>query len=91
MEGNCSANILNIHARLMVHFLDEVELAGWYIIDWYSILTSLWGILKDLRKKAHVKPSIVDGPLVHGSCMYINRVLQRGWSEHVIIMEWKGG
>ena len=69
LEEHFSTSILNIQVHLLVHLVDEVQLAGTVHARWMFFLERFMKTLKGfVRQKAWPEGSMAEGWLVQESC-----------------------
>ena len=69
-------SILDIQVHLLIHMVDEVELAGTVHTRWMFYLERFMKVLKGyVRQEAHPEGSMVEGWLVQESTFYITEFL----------------
>ena len=69
-------SILGIQVHLLIHLVDEVELAGTVHTHWMFYLERFMKVLKGyVRQKVHPEGSMAEGWLVQESTFYITKFL----------------
>lgn len=76
LEKYFPTSILNIQVHLLVHLVDEVQLAGTVHARWMFFLERFMKTLKGfVRQKARPEGSMAEGWLVQESCVFISGYL----------------
>ena len=76
LEDHFPMSILNIQVHLLVHLVDEVQLARTVHARWMFFLERFMKTLKGfVRQKARPEGSMVEGWLVQESCVFISGYL----------------
>jgi len=76
IEEHFPTSILNIQVHLLVHLVDEVEIAGTVHARWMFFLERFMKTLKGfVRQKARPEGSMSEGWLVQESCVFISEYL----------------
>ncbi|MCO5547670.1 hypothetical protein L7F22_001121 [Adiantum nelumboides] len=87
LEEHFPTSILNIQVHLLVHLVDEVEIAGTVHAQWMFFLERFMKTLKGfVRQRARPKGSMAEGWMVQESCVFISEYLTR--SQNNIIELW---
>ncbi|MCO5586268.1 hypothetical protein L7F22_040207 [Adiantum nelumboides] len=87
LEDHFPTSILNIQVHLLVHLVDEVEIAGTVHARWMFFLERFMKTLKGfVRQRARPKGSMAKGWMVQESCVFISEYLTR--SQNNIIELW---
>ena len=78
LEEHFPTSILNIQVHLLVHLVDEVEIAGTVHAQWMFFLERFMKTLKGfVRQRAQPKGSMVEGWMVQESCVFVLEYLSR--------------
>ncbi|MCO5560912.1 hypothetical protein L7F22_014532 [Adiantum nelumboides] len=78
LEEHFPTSILNIQVHLLVHLVDEVEIAGTVHARWMFFLERFMKTLKGfVRQRARLEGSMVEGWLVQESCVFVSEYLSR--------------
>lgn len=76
LEDHFPTSILNVQVHLLVHLVDEVQLAGTVHARWMFFLERFMKTLKGfVRQKARPEGSMAEGWLVQESCVFISGYL----------------
>lgn len=76
LEEHFPTSILNIQLHLLVHLVDEVQIAGTVHARWMFFLERFMKTLKGfVRQRARPEGSMAEGWLVQESCVYISEYL----------------
>ncbi|MCO5547710.1 hypothetical protein L7F22_001161 [Adiantum nelumboides] len=87
LEEHFPTSILNIQVHLLVHLVDEVEIAGTVHAQWMFFLERFMKTLKGfVRQRARPEGSMAEGWMVQESCVFISEYLTR--SQNNIIELW---
>lgn len=87
LEEHFPTSILNIQAHLLVHLVDEVEIAGTVHARWMFFLERFMKTLKGfVRQRARPEGSMAEGWLVQESCVFISEYLLR--SSNNVVQLW---
>ena len=87
LEEHFPISILNIQVHLLVHFVEEVDIAGTVHARWMFFLESFMKTLKGfVRQRAQPKGSMVEGWMVQDSCVFVFEYLSR--SQNKILELW---
>ncbi|MCO5594101.1 hypothetical protein L7F22_048122 [Adiantum nelumboides] len=78
LEEHFPTRILNIQVHLLVHLVDEVEIAGTVHARWMFFLERFMKTLKGfVRQRARPEGSMAEGWLVQESCVFVSEYLSR--------------
>ncbi|MCO5604928.1 hypothetical protein L7F22_059103 [Adiantum nelumboides] len=78
LEEHFPISILNIQVHLLVHLVDEVEIAGTVHARWMFFLERFMKTLKGfVRQRARHEGSMAEGWLVQESCVFVSEYLSR--------------
>ncbi|MCO5608655.1 hypothetical protein L7F22_062869 [Adiantum nelumboides] len=78
LEEHFPTSILNIQVHLLVHLVDEVEIAGTVHARWMFFLERFMKTLKGfVRQRARLEGSMAKGWLVQESCVFVSEYLSR--------------
>ncbi|MCO5572395.1 hypothetical protein L7F22_026149 [Adiantum nelumboides] len=78
LEEHFPTSILNIQVHLLVHLVDEVEIAGTMHARWMFFLERFMKTLKGfVRQRARPEGSMAEGWLVQESCVFVSEYLSR--------------
>ena len=87
MEEHFPTSILTIQVHLLVHLVDEVEIAGTVHARWMFFLERFMKTLKGfVRQRARPEGSMAKGWMVQESCVLISEYLSR--SQNNILELW---
>ncbi|MCO5586668.1 hypothetical protein L7F22_040610 [Adiantum nelumboides] len=87
LEEHFPTSILNIQVHLLVHLVDEVEIASTVHARWMFFLERFMKTLKGfVRQRARSEGSMAEGWIVQDSCVFISEYLTR--SQNNIIELW---
>ena len=76
LEEHFPTSILNVQVHLLVHLVDEVQIAGTVHACWMFFLERFMKTLKGfVRQKARPEGSMAEGWLVQESCVFISGYL----------------
>ena len=82
---------MDIPTHLLLHLANEVQAAGTVHSQWMFYLERFMKILKGfVRQKTRLEGSMVEGWLVHETCVYVTEFMRRmrGFNDHDIPLLW---
>lgn len=87
LEEHFPTSILNIQVHVLVHLVDEVEIAGTVHARWMFFLERFMKTLKGfVRQRARPEGSMAEGWMVQESCVFVSEYLSR--SQNNILELW---